>query len=196
MTWGIDGSDELSEVYREGSNFKKVQQNFRAFNKAGGLSVWQFIEFEHNQHQTELAKQIAKDEGFVDFRTIMSHRKDTNEVKYKKVVQDETPYISCKYGKQKRIFVNHMGNVIPCCHLNAKMLEYSFGLKKRDLFEELLEDSNYKNDINLSSVSIEQAINGKVFNGIIDSWENKNKILKCWNTCKKMKRDIFLQEKL
>ena len=24
VTWGIDGSDELSEVYREGSNFKKV----------------------------------------------------------------------------------------------------------------------------------------------------------------------------
>ena len=64
VVWGIDGSDELSEVYREGSSFKKVQQNFKAFIAAGGQSVWQFISFEHNEHQLETAKQMAKDEGY------------------------------------------------------------------------------------------------------------------------------------
>ena len=51
VVWGIDGSDELSEVYREGSNFKKVEQNYRAFIAAGGRANWQFISFEHNEHQ-------------------------------------------------------------------------------------------------------------------------------------------------
>ena len=196
VTWGIDGSDELSEVYREGSNFKKVQQNFRAFNAAGGKSVWQFIEFEHNQHQTETARQKASDEGFKKFTTIISHRKDTKEVKHKKIEQEENPYISCKYADQKRIFVNHMGNVIPCCHLNAQMLEYPVSDVKRDLFEEILEESDYQNDINLSNVSIEEALTGKVFSSIIDSWDSENKIPKCWKTCKKNNRDKFIKEKL
>ena len=71
VTWGIDGSDELSEVYRQGSNFKKVEQNYRAFNAAGGKSVWQFIVFEHNEHQLEEAKSKATNEGFKNFKTII-----------------------------------------------------------------------------------------------------------------------------
>ena len=51
----------LSEVYREGSNFTKVEQNYRAFNRAGGRSNWQFIVFEHNEHQLEQAKAQTKD---------------------------------------------------------------------------------------------------------------------------------------
>ena len=61
VTWGIDGSDELSEVYREGSNFKKVRDNWRAFISAGGRANWQFIVFQHNEHQLETAKQISEE---------------------------------------------------------------------------------------------------------------------------------------
>jgi len=152
VVWGIDGSDELSEVYREGSSFKKVQQNYRSFIAAGGRANWQFISFEHNEHQLETAKQIAKDEGFEEFKTIISHRKDTGGVKHKKVVQEENTSISCKYGNQKRIFVNHMGNVIPCCHLNAKMLEYPVSNKVKDRFENILVEQDYINDINISNL--------------------------------------------
>lgn len=196
VTWGIDGSDELSEVYREGSNFKKVEQNYKAFIAAGGRAVWQFIEFEHNQHQTEIAKQKATDEGFKKFTTIISHRKDSNGVKHKKVEQQENPFVSCKYGNQKRIFVNHMGNVIPCCHLNAQMLEYAVTETVKDRFEEILSENNYKDDINLANVSVEEALTGKVFNSIIESWDTENKIPKCWKTCKKNNKDLFIKEKL
>ena len=196
VTWGIDGSDEVSELYREGSSFKKVQKNFRAFIAAGGKSVWQFIEFEHNQHQTEDAKALAKEEGFLDFKTIISHRTDTDEVTHKRIEQDEAPVISCKYANQKRIFVNHMGNVIPCCHLNSKMLEYEVTDIKKDKFEDILEKQDYKNDINLVNVDINDAINGKVFNDIIDSWTDETKIPKCWSTCKKNNKDVFIKEKL
>lgn len=196
VTWGIDGADETSEIYRRGSNFNKVRENFRAFNKAGGKSIWQFIEFEHNQHQTELAKQIAKDEGFVDFKLIISHRKDVNGIKHKKVDLEENQQIICKYAGQKRLFINHMGNVIPCCHLNSRMIEYSVSNKKVDLFEDILEKNDYINDINLKNVSIKEAINGKVFNDIIKSWTDEINIPKCWKTCKQKKQDIFVKEKL
>ena len=196
VTWGIDGSDETSELYREGSNFKKVQKNFRAFINAGGRANWQFIVFEHNEHQLETAKQMAKAEGFEEFKTIISHRKDTGGVKHKKIEKVESTCISCKYANQKRIFVNHMGNIIPCCHLNSKMLEYPVSGEKKDRFEEILEDSDYMQDINLSNVSIDEAMNGKVWNSIINSWESNNRIPRCEQVCKQNKRDVFIKEQL
>lgn len=198
VTWGIDGSDELSEVYREGSNFKKVQENFRAFIAAGGQAVWQFIEFEHNMHQTEIAKQMAKDEGFKDFKTIISHRKDVKGIKHKKLDKsEEVSYnISCKYGNQKRIFINHMGNVIPCCHLNSKMLEYAVTSEVKDKFEDILKENDYMNDINIDNVSIDEAINGKVWTSIKNSWSQEVKIPRCEHVCKQKIRDKFVKEKL
>tara|TARA_Y200000002_G_scaffold68079_1_gene52941 strand:- start:23326 stop:24267 length:942 start_codon:yes stop_codon:yes gene_type:complete len=196
VVWGIDGSDELSEVYREGSSFKKVQQNFRAFIAAGGRANWQFIVFEHNEHQLEIAKQMAKDEGFKEFKTIISHRKDTGGVKHKKVEVEESNCISCKYANQKRIFVNHMGNIIPCCHLNSKMLEYPVSGNKKDRFEEILDEEKYMDDINIKNVSVEQAINGKVWNAIKNSWESNNRIPRCEQVCKQNKRDVFIKEQL
>lgn len=196
VTWGIDGIDETSEIYREGSSFAKVQENFRSFIAAQGKAVWQFIEFEHNMHQTEQAKQIAKDEGFKDFKLIISHRKDTGNIKHVKVENQESSCISCKYSNQKRIFINHMGNVIPCCHLNSKMLEFAVNGKQKDKFEDILLDSNYTNDINLANVNIETALQGKVFTSIIDSWNSNSKISKCVSFCKLNNRDKFIKEKL
>jgi MoaA/NifB/PqqE/SkfB family radical SAM enzyme len=199
VTWGIDGADKTSEIYREGSNFEKVKRNFRAFNAAGGKSNWQFIVFEHNEHQLEEAKQIAKQEGFKDFKTIISHRKDTKEVKPKQEEIDnveELTEISCKYGNQKRIFINHMGNVIPCCHYNSKMLEYSVTNKVKDQFEELLEEYDYKNTINLKSVTVEQAIHSDIWNGIIQSWSSDTPSPRCSQVCKQLKRDKFIKDRL
>ena len=196
VVWGIDGSDELSEEYREGSSFKKVQQNYRAFIAAGGRANWQFISFEHNEHQLETARQIAKDEGFIEFKTIISHRKDSGGVKHKKVKAQESPCISCKYSNQKRIFVNHMGNVIPCCHLNSKMLEFAVNPKPKDRFEEILVEEDYMNDINLANVSLDEAMNGKVWTEIQNSWTSDDRISKCVSTCKENNRDKFIKEKL
>ena len=36
--------------------------------------------------------------------------------------------IECKYGKQKRLFINHLGELIPCCYLNAEALNIAAGV--------------------------------------------------------------------
>lgn len=200
VTWGIDGSDKLSEEYRQGSNFNKVKENFKSFIAAGGHAVWQFIVFEHNEHQLEQAKIIAKEEGFKDFKVIMSHRENVNDIKHKKVgdileLDLLKTTISCKYGNQKRIFVNHMGNVIPCCHLNSKMLEFSITNEIKDDFEKILTLNDYKNEININNVSIEHAINGPIFNSIKQSWES-SPIPRCNQVCKNKERDIFIKSSL
>lgn len=199
VTWGIDGSDELSEVYREGSSFKKVEQNYKAFIASGGKAVWQFIVFEHNEHQLDTAKELAKSEGFKDFKTIISHRKDTKSVTPKQEqidnVQEES-YISCKYKDQNRIFINHTGNIIPCCHLNSKMLEYNTSGIIKDNFEQLLNDHDYKNTINLNEVGINEAISSNIWNEIIGSWNTNSPLPRCEQVCKKLKRDKFIKESL
>ena len=35
-----------------------------------------------------------------------------------------------------------MGNVIPCCHLNSKMLEFSVNGKQKDRFEQILVEND------------------------------------------------------
>ena len=89
-----------------------------------------------------------------------------------------------------------MGNVIPCCHLNAKMLEYPVSGKNKDKFEDILEQQDYMSDINLTNVSVEQAINGKVWTDIKESWTSDNRIPRCEQVCKENKRDKFIKEQL
>ena len=116
--FGIDGIDQKSlEKYRIGSNFKKLQTNWREFIKVGGHATWQFIVFEHNEHLIDDAKQMAKDEGFENFRLIYSHRTENKESKTK--IREEEHEIVCKYGNQKRVFLSHTGALLPCCFFNS-----------------------------------------------------------------------------
>ncbi len=62
--FGVDGIDEKSELYRIGSNFKDVWETMRLGKSMGVAIVWQFIIFGYNEHEIEIAKQMAKDEGF------------------------------------------------------------------------------------------------------------------------------------
>jgi hypothetical protein len=41
--------------------------NVKAFIDAGGNAVWEYLIFEHNEHQVEQARQMSKDLGFVIF---------------------------------------------------------------------------------------------------------------------------------
>lgn len=191
VTWGIDGIDKTSELYREGSRFSKVQENFRAFIKAGGKAVWQIIEFEHNKNQIEPARYIASQEGFKDFKIITSHRTDVQGITYIKKNIQESSCIECKYKTQKRIFVNHMGNVIPCCFLNSQMLEFAVTGIKKNKFEEILEKNDYIKQINIKHVSLEYALSSNVFKDIIQSWTDVKQIPKCVTACKQNNRDSF-----
>ena len=64
IVFGLDGLEDTLHIYRIGADYKKVINNAKAFIDAGGIASWQFIEFEHNKHQIEEAKQLAKELGF------------------------------------------------------------------------------------------------------------------------------------
>jgi len=51
-------------------------------------------------------------------------------------------------------------------------------------------------DINLQHVSIDEAMNGRVWTAIQDSWTEDDKIKKCVSVCRDKKKDKFIKEKL
>ena len=58
--------------------------------------------------------------------------------------------IECKYGNQKRLFINHLGELIPCCYVNSESLNMLAGNQSKTLFGELnamYDNSLYNNTI-------------------------------------------------
>jgi len=65
--FGIDGLEDTNHLHRIDVKFNKVIDNLTVFNKAGGRSIWQYIVFEHNDHQVEQARQLSRELGCLDF---------------------------------------------------------------------------------------------------------------------------------
>ena len=93
--------------------------------------------------------------------------------------------IECKYGKQNRLFINHLGELIPCCYVNAESLYMAAGLPPKTLFGEL----NKKHNNSLYENTIQDGLDGPLFNGIIDSWNTDAPVEKCKITCQLKVRD-------
>jgi MoaA/NifB/PqqE/SkfB family radical SAM enzyme len=61
-TFGLDGaSQEIANIYRVNTRYEEVMEVLKLGNSIGCVVVWQFIVFQHNEHQVELAKQIARE---------------------------------------------------------------------------------------------------------------------------------------
>jgi hypothetical protein len=95
--------------------------------------------------------------------------------------------IECKYGNQKRLFINHLGELIPCCYVNAEALNMGAGHPAKTLFGKL----NTKYNNSLHTQTIQEILDGSLFNGIINSWNTDTPVEKCKKTCEKKERDIF-----
>ena len=67
VVFSIDGLEDTNHIYRRGSNWSKIMENAKAFIAAGGRARWDFLKFEHNEHQVEEARALAKSMGFNEF---------------------------------------------------------------------------------------------------------------------------------
>jgi hypothetical protein len=64
----IDGLDDKThQLYRRAVKWEKVMENAKAYIDEGGRAVWQWLQFDHNKHQTEQAEELAKELGFAEF---------------------------------------------------------------------------------------------------------------------------------
>jgi len=66
--FALDGLEDTHEIYRRGTSWHKVIENATAYIKSGGPAYWQFIPFEHNQHQIGDCIKLSKQLGFAGFK--------------------------------------------------------------------------------------------------------------------------------
>jgi len=67
VTFGIDGLAATNHLYRKSTNFAKIMANVKSYISAGGRARWDFIVFNHNEHQIEEAEELSKTMGFEKF---------------------------------------------------------------------------------------------------------------------------------
>jgi len=188
VVWGIDGLEDTNHIYRKGVDWNKLKQNYTAYNQAGGNSTWQFIVFEHNEHQVEEARQMSQHLGFKMFTT-----KHTSRFKgeYLQVIDEEgkplhklrpteksssmiplveqsqkeiKPTIVCKAVKYKQIYVSACGNVSPCCWLDMEWIP-PMQESRIDYMKRIGEFPN------LNTSSLEEIFEKGFFNKIEQTWK-------------------------
>ena len=83
VIFSVDGLSDTNHIYRQGVNWDNVERNMRAFINAGGRARWDFLIFEHNQHQVEEAEALANAWGCEKFMKKKTGRFITQDSKKK-----------------------------------------------------------------------------------------------------------------
>jgi MoaA/NifB/PqqE/SkfB family radical SAM enzyme len=67
VIFSVDGLRDTNHLYRQNVNWDKVENSMHSFIAAGGRARWDYIIFEHNQHQVDKAEALSKEWGFEKF---------------------------------------------------------------------------------------------------------------------------------
>lgn len=74
INFAVDGTTNSTlGKYRIGVNFDKVLANMTSYVSNGGQAQWNFIVFKHNEHEVEIAKNMAKKLG-INFRIKLTQK--------------------------------------------------------------------------------------------------------------------------
>jgi sulfatase maturation enzyme AslB (radical SAM superfamily) len=72
--FALDGLADTHALYRQDTDWNRIIAHAQAFIIAGGRAKWRFVPFDHNRHQEDQCRQMAKDMGFVEFENIYDGR--------------------------------------------------------------------------------------------------------------------------
>jgi len=63
VVFSVDGLEHTNHIYRRGVIWEKVYANMKAYTGTGAFGVWEWLIFDHNQHQISEAETLATDLG-------------------------------------------------------------------------------------------------------------------------------------
>jgi sulfatase maturation enzyme AslB (radical SAM superfamily) len=189
IRFAIDGLEDTNHIYRVGSNWQKIETNYRAYIAAGGYAIWQFVVFEHNKHQIEEVKSLHLKEGFRGLLLRYSNRNTSGS----SIVGIDTDYsmfdkVVCKALKQKtrsvaELFINHLGDLTPCCFIDLS------DPKIRNQYKDILDSFESNIPYNLYKNTIEGIMSGPWFDWLFDNFQT-NSI--CIDHCKLNNNDRLI----
>lgn len=220
VVFALDGLEDTLSLYRIGTYFNKIIENAKAFIEAGGNAEWAFIVFKHNQHQIEEARNLSKELGFKTFQVKTSTRfvgeprlkvldknglhlydiepADDTDLKYidYNVISNYKDIVSranidCIVKKEKSIYIDHRGDVYPCCWVGAVPYTWqntSDGahLVRQEMNKEHLELINSlggKDSINALTNKLKDIIENEKWQTVWEKiWMEKKSIV-CARTC-------------
>lgn len=185
LTFHIDGLEDTNHIYRKGVLWKKLINNVKAFNATEGRSIWAFIPFFHNEHQTEEAEELSKTYGFDGFALKISARWNNRSKPHKSESGVIYPPTSCEFNidsfqvfddhptcvsvARKELYVDSWGRLFPCCWIASKL-----EAGKITIDEDL---SLYNNDINTI------LSNNYYSKDLEESWADPRKSPVCHQKC-------------
>ena len=212
VTFSIDGLGVTNAIYRKGVKWKNVTDNVKEFINAGGKAKWDYLVFEHNEHQIELAEHISKRLGFVEFRPKATNRYDKerpawqsywrgnaaevirppSQLQYQSEVVNsplENRHqfaISPKCVKNREIYVAATGHVFPCCWAHT-----SISSSQNILMEEKLDMQSMVAENNAKEVGINKAV--EWFDNMFERWDTDDKPFICSAKCNVKQDTVKLQ---
>lgn len=135
VIFSIDGLADTNHVYRRGVRWSTLMTNVKSFIDAGGSAHWDMLLFEHNQHQVDLAEDLARKMGFRWFRVKVSKRFQTRPIEWLSPPRGWSPAsdaaqagpISCHAVKEDSRYLAATGDLLPCCFFgNSIFLQDSY----------------------------------------------------------------------
>jgi len=121
VVFSIDGLEDTNHVYRVNVNWNQLIKNAQAYIATGATAHWDMLIYQHNEHQVEQCRQLAKDLGFKWFRAKVSKRPFIQglnpPVHFIRSVQSKPAVIDCHVLKEQSTYIDARGKVYPCCWL-------------------------------------------------------------------------------
>ena len=213
--FSIDGMEDTNYIYRQGSDWKKIMANARAFISEQGRAMWQYLIFPWNEHQADEARALSRQMGFVMFQQRHDRSLVTkiglDNIKKKKLLDNKIKPgagslenylreieprvhepILCNTLEQKMYFVGHDGRIWPCCFIHNGFL-VTDTTKVNFITDRLLNTYNDPDWNNANLKSIADIINHKFYReDLVDSWnsqchgtDSKDRVSRCTEICSK-----------
>jgi hypothetical protein len=125
VVFSIDGLEDTNHIYRRNVSWKKLMDNVTEFINSGGSAHWDMLVYQHNEHQIDQCKQLAKDLGFKWFRAKVSKRPFinglTSPVHFDPPVVHQAGNIECHALNEHSMYIDARGKQHPCCWLGNNL---------------------------------------------------------------------------
>lgn len=207
IIFSIDGLESTNHLYRRNVKWDKIMENVKSFTDAGGIAIWDYLIFKHNEHQIDEAEALSQQLGFVSFNRKTTTRwddfdKEGNWLQRKKIAVDdyelEKPsddsvkkYSNKKWAKHqtvnsKKIICNSFSNlnVEIFLHANGNVSPCCY-LGDLALHESKNIITDY-DSVNIHHRSLEEILKGNYFQEIwkgIQGKMQKYKLQTCQQVC-------------